>query len=82
MFPCSFYPTNAIYKNNQLQKSRNMPVSSHVQTRFPSGALEHGSDTGFPLYFLQCSALFILECNQIFLKPSKITINGKPQHDK
>lgn len=50
-----------------------MTVSSHIHKHsFPAG---HGNTdlTGFPLHVLKCSILFILECNQIFPKPSKIT---------
>lgn len=38
---------------------------------FPSRALEHRSNR----FSFTCSTLFILECNQNFLKPLKITFN-------
>lgn len=55
---------------------------SYTQTFFPGRAPQHRSDIGFPSHFLQCSILFILGYNQIFLKSVTITLNGKPQPDK
>ena len=51
-----------------------MTVSSHPhKLSFPAG--HWNTDlTGFPFHVLKCSILFILECNQIFLKPLKITL--------